>query len=210
MDLTQALNWRYAAKKLLPDKLVPDDVVRRIMDAARKAPSARNMQPWKFVVIKNKALQAQLEKEAMSQEKVGQASHLVVICALRQFKPEYADRLAAKTARERGQTAEDVEAYRQKMITKTEALSPEQLFAWSKQMCFIALGFLLTAAALEGVDAGPMTGLKKEPLEKLLSLTDSDYTPVVAVALGYRDPSDKYAHLAKVRFDEADVVEWRS
>lgn len=210
MNVTQAVDWRYAAKKLLPDKMVPEEKVRRIMDAVRKAPSARNMQPWKFIVIRDKALQAELDSQSLHQEKASHASHLVIVCALRTFRPEYADRLAALTAEKRGQTAEDVEEYRQKMITKTEALSPERFFAWSKQMCFIALGFLFMAAALEEVDAGPIGGFKKEPLEKLLGLENSDYTPVFAVALGYRDPSDKYAHLAKVRFDESDVIEWRS
>lgn len=40
----------------LKDKPVPEHLVRRVLEAGRFAPSAGNSQPWKFIVITNKAL----------------------------------------------------------------------------------------------------------------------------------------------------------
>ena len=36
------------------DKYIPDDVVKKIIEAGRYAPSSHNSQPWRFVVITNK------------------------------------------------------------------------------------------------------------------------------------------------------------
>ncbi len=38
------------------DKPVPESLIRRVLEAGRFAPSAGNCQPWKFIVITNKAL----------------------------------------------------------------------------------------------------------------------------------------------------------
>ncbi len=48
-------------------KDVADDVLWRILDAARWAPSAHNAQPWRFVVIKDPAIKLKLA-EAMAKE----------------------------------------------------------------------------------------------------------------------------------------------
>jgi len=41
---------------------VPDDVIKRILDVARYAPSARNSQPWVFIVVKDRELKSRLAK----------------------------------------------------------------------------------------------------------------------------------------------------
>jgi nitroreductase len=43
------------------DEAIPDDHLRRILEAGRRAPSARNRQPWDFVVVRNRV---QLERLA--------------------------------------------------------------------------------------------------------------------------------------------------
>jgi hypothetical protein len=51
-----------------------------------------------------------------------------------------------------------------------------------------------------------MEGLVPAEYDKVLSLHGSGYATVVACALGYRAASDKYAGLAKVRYQTADLV----
>lgn len=209
MDLKNALNWRYAVKKFLPDKLVPQEKIDLILDAARKAPSSKNFQPWKFVVISDKPFQQRLQAISMNQEKIGTASHVVVLAALKRFPNDYADRLAHKTVTERQQTPEEEAALLENLKRSIAKKDPETIFQWASKMLFAALGFLVLAAALEDVDAGPMDGFNHAQVDELLGLTNSDYGSVVMVALGYRDPTDKYAHVAKVRFEPKDVIERR-
>jgi nitroreductase len=77
---------------------------------------------------------------------------------------------------------------------------------WATRQTYIALGNLMTAAALLGVDTCPMEGLSPAEYDQVLNLHGSGYATVVACALGYRAAADKYAALAKVRYPTADLV----
>src|ERR1017187_7987967 len=77
---------------------------------------------------------------------------------------------------------------------------------WATRQTYIALGNLMTCAAVLGVDACPMEGLVPAEYDRVLGLTGSDYATVVACALGYRAAGDKYANLAKVRYETEELV----
>jgi nitroreductase len=77
---------------------------------------------------------------------------------------------------------------------------------WAARQAYIALGGLMTAAAVLGVDACPMEGLVPAEYDKILKLEGSGYKTVVACALGYRAAGDKYASLAKIRYETAELV----
>ena len=66
---------------------LPDDVLDRILDAARIAPSAVNMQPWRFIVVKDAATRSRIAQLAHEQEFVGQAPVVVVCCGKRYPDP---------------------------------------------------------------------------------------------------------------------------
>lgn len=59
MDVMQAIRQRRSIRKYA-DRPVPPEVLDEIMHAARLAPSARNLQEWKFVVVRDQALRHQL------------------------------------------------------------------------------------------------------------------------------------------------------
>jgi nitroreductase len=59
MDLFDAIQGRKSIRRFKPQP-VPDEDINKILDAGRLAPSANNTQPWSFVVIKDKALLAQM------------------------------------------------------------------------------------------------------------------------------------------------------
>jgi nitroreductase len=64
----------------------------------------------------------------------------------------------------------------------------------------------MTCAAVLGVDACPMEGLIPADYDRILNLDGSGYATVVACALGYRAAGDKYASLAKVRYEAKDLI----
>jgi hypothetical protein len=51
-----------------------------------------------------------------------------------------------------------------------------------------------------------MEGLNPVEYDKVLNLNGSGYATVVACALGYRAAGDKYASLAKVRYETKDII----
>ncbi len=52
MDVFEAIKKRYSCRNYKAD-LVPEEKLRKILKAARLAPSAHNAQDWKFIVVKN-------------------------------------------------------------------------------------------------------------------------------------------------------------
>jgi nitroreductase len=61
------------------DKPVPEAVLRRIVEAGRLAASAKNMQPWHFVVVQNRETLRQLGSLAQTGPYVGQAPLAIVV-----------------------------------------------------------------------------------------------------------------------------------
>jgi len=61
MDIYEAIRMRQSIRRYRPDP-VPDDVLNRVLDAMRLAPSAGNLQPWRFVVVRDAATREQLAR----------------------------------------------------------------------------------------------------------------------------------------------------
>jgi nitroreductase len=58
-DLFAVVHRQRAARSFSPEP-IPDELIARVLDAATFAPSAENMQPWEFVVVRDKAARRQL------------------------------------------------------------------------------------------------------------------------------------------------------
>jgi len=64
------------------DKEIPEEVLQQILEAGRLAPSACNNQPWKFIVVRDKNLKKRLVSTCKNQKFVGEASVVIVGCAI--------------------------------------------------------------------------------------------------------------------------------
>ncbi len=62
------------------DKEVPKDILEELIDCARLAPSARNDQPWKFVVITNKETLKKLGNVVTTGSFIGDAAACIIVC----------------------------------------------------------------------------------------------------------------------------------
>ncbi len=61
-------------------KPLEKDQVERILEAGRLAPSAKNRQEWRFVVIQKKETRERIQEAAFGQEYVGQAAAVIAVC----------------------------------------------------------------------------------------------------------------------------------
>jgi len=59
---------------------VEDEKLQKVLDAAHLAPSAKNIQPWKVIVVEDKELREELAKAAYGQEYLSQAPCVIVMC----------------------------------------------------------------------------------------------------------------------------------
>ena len=92
------------------------------------------------------------------------------------------------------------------MVGFTSQMDDAARLHWSKLQTYIALGQLMTTAAVLGVDACPMEGINPAEYDRILDLPSKGLTTSVACALGYRSDNDKYASAAKVRFPKNDLL----
>lgn len=206
-QLIEALNWRYATKKFDPAKKISAETWAEIERALVLTPSSYGLQPWKFLVVNDPALREQLVAHSWNQRQVADASHLVVFAAKQSVTEEDAVRLVATTAATRGLDPSTLGFYRD-MIVGDLVHGPRSAVVpdWAARQVYIALGQLMTCAALLGIDACPMEGIDPAAYDELLGLAGSDYATVVACPLGYRAGDDKYASLPKVRYPAGEVI----
>ena len=99
MQILEEILARYSVRSY-ESRPVPPQALRRVLDAARHAPSARNVQEWRFVVVTDAATRRALVPAAAMQEFVGQAPVVVAGCGtntdyvMRCGQPAYAIDLA--------------------------------------------------------------------------------------------------------------------
>ena len=59
MDTLEAIQTRRSIRSYKPDD-IPDDVLAKLLEAMRQAPSAGNSQPWKFIVVRDKVTRSKV------------------------------------------------------------------------------------------------------------------------------------------------------
>jgi nitroreductase len=87
MDVNDAVHTRLTVRTFKPDP-VPDDVVTKLLEAGRLAPSSRNLQPWHFIVIKNRATLTEIGRIAGSGRFVADAPMAIAIAMDNADRPD--------------------------------------------------------------------------------------------------------------------------
>lgn len=207
-QLTAALEWRYATKVFDAAAKIPVHVWDALEKTLVLTPTSYGLQPYKFLIVQNPATRAALLPQSWGQKQVVDCSHYVVFVARTEMKAADVDKFIARTAQVRGVPAESLAGYRGMMLGDiVNGPRGKAAHEWAARQAYIALGNAMTAAAILGVDACPMEGIAPAEYDKILKLEGSGYKTVVALALGYRAATDKYATLAKVRYEAKELIQ---
>ena len=208
-QLLEALNWRYATKFFDATKKISADTWQTLEQALVLTPTSYGLQPYKFLVINNPAKRVELLPHSWGQKQVVDASHFVVFTARTEMTEADVDRFIKRSTDVRKLPDGAFNPYRDMMLGDVVNASPRGKVAheWATRQAYIALGNLMTCAAVLGVDACPMEGLNPTEYDKVLNLNGSGYATVVACALGYRAAGDKYAGVAKVRYETKEIIQ---
>ena len=81
MDIFEAIEKRYSARHF-EDRQIEQVKLDKIFGAARLAPSAKNLQEWRFVVARDKDSREQLAKAAYNQMFIANAPCVIACCAV--------------------------------------------------------------------------------------------------------------------------------
>lgn len=204
---------RYSTKAFDPTRKVPDEIIAHLRELARFSPSSVNSQPWHFVVASSDEAKARIAKAAQgrfayNEQKVRNASHVLVLCARTTIDaPHLASVLAQEESDGRFVIADARNAQRNSRqgYVDTHRYELKDAQHWMEKQVYLALGTLLLGAATLEVDACPMEGFDAKILDDELDLRAKGFTSVVIVGLGYSGDGDFNRALPKSRL-AADVV----
>jgi nitroreductase len=204
--MIERLNWRYATKTM-NGKVVPQEKVDRILEAARLAPTSSGLQPIEIIVITNQEMKDKIKAISNNQSMVSDCSHLLIFTAWDTYTTERINKMFDLTNETRGFTNEGWENYRNYLLSAYPNRSNEENFNHAAKQAYLAFGVAITAAAFEEVDCTPMEGFNNQAVDDLLGLNEKGLKSVVMLPIGYRDSEkDWLANLKKVRKSKEDFI----
>ncbi len=195
-SFSEAINDRRATPSFLPDP-VPENDLKRILAAGLSAPSAYNLQPWRFVVVRDAEQRARLREAAMKQPKVGEAPVVIVACAdLEGWKDGDVDEII-RLAHQHGDGDEARYESMRKNIAKFFGSAPgtagglaPDFAVWANRQTMLAFTTMMWMAEVLGYDTAPMEGFHEHQVKATLGIP-AHVRVVALLAIGRRKGEDK-------------------
>jgi nitroreductase len=205
MNVIEALNWRYAVRQFSPQR-IDGQKIQELLTATRLSATSYGLQPYRMIVVDDVNTRQKLLPYSFGQQKVVECSHLVVFAAQTQIGDDMVERYIHSVANTQAKPVDALKGLADHMKSVFSAMSSAQKREWAHQQVHIALGTMLTAAALMRIDACPMGGIEADGYDAVLGLNERGLETSVICALGFRAPEDRSASLKKVRYDQSEMV----
>lgn len=189
MSTLTALQWRHSLKHF-SEKEVPNTLVHNLVEAARLSASSYGLQPFQVIVVHNKALQQTLSTQAYGQPQVSECSHLIILANKTEIDEQLVEQYFERLYHQTNQAVGSLDGYSDHIKSAISAKSSAERLTWAQQQAYIALGSLLSEAAMLGIDACPMTGFDQAGFNRTLGLSDQQLNACVICAVGYRRDQD--------------------
>lgn len=208
-EILESLKWRYAVKTFDPERKISQEDFAVLEEALRLSPSSHGFQPWKFIVVNDVQMREKLRAVSWNQPQVTEASHYIVLTSLTKVEENHVDHYMKTISSTQGVEIESLSRFRQSIVRDMiEGPRSKTVEAWGMMQVYIAMGFVMQAAAMMKIDSCPMEGFDPAAYDELLGLKDSGYRSAASVALGYRHPDCRRQHLKKVRYSKEEVFKY--
>lgn len=195
MNALEAIYARRAVKQFDPNHRMTDAEVRQLIEAAMQAPTAFNIQHWRFVIVSDPELRKQIRTVAWEQGQVTDASLLIVMCAnLKAWRePARYWRNAPPAVRE----------FLLPAIPQYYEGHPQKERDECMRSTGIAGQTLMLAAKSLGYDSCPMDGFDFDAVGKIIHLPEDHVISfMIAVGKGIQEPWPKPGQIS---YEEAVI-----
>lgn len=178
MSFINLMNQRYTTKKYDNSKRIEREKIEELKEILHLSPSSINSQPWQFTFVSDEEVKTKLSEVSwLNTSKVLDSDMVVVFSSI--------NNVALFEQQIEKELPEGAVNYYKEFI---KPLPEAQIKAWFAKQVYLSLGVFLSACAEMGIDATPMEGIEPKNYDKILNQTD--YSTLVAVAIGYRDVED--------------------
>ncbi|GLV47528.1 NADH dehydrogenase [Thermus sp. LT1-2-5] len=198
LDAKTAALRRRSIRRYRPDP-VPEGVLREVLEAALRAPSAWNLQPWRLVVVRDPALKKALREAAFGQAQVEEAPVVLVVYADLEEALARLDEVIHPNVQ-----GERREAQKRAIQNAFAGMGERERAAWAAGQSYIFLGYLLLLLEAYGLGSVPMLGFDPERVKALLGLPAHVAIPAL-LPLGYPAEEGYSSH----RLPLERVAVWR-
>ncbi len=186
-SFSEALDFRHACKVFDEVKKISDEDLAFILEAGRKSPSSFGMELWKFLVITNEELKANIRPHCWNQPQITTCSHLIVI--LCHIGGARVGEGIVESRIKRGNRSEEKQQSYLKLYAShlKDTLSiDEKTYSWTARQTYLAAQNMMMAAAIRGIDSCPIEGFDKQKVEEILGLDTKQMQLALILPFGYR------------------------
>lgn len=163
-SVKEAIENRRSIRQFVNEPMNQDDL-HEILRQASLAPSAWNVQTWRFAVVQDSELKVKLQEAAFQQPQITSAPAVIVVYSDMEEVLNNPEEIVHPALGEAGQVK-----MRETLTRVFGQQSVEQRGQWGLAQANIGFGFLMLAAKGMGYDTVPMLGFNPEQVRELLNL----------------------------------------
>jgi nitroreductase len=214
-EILSAFNFRHACKIFDSTRKISETDFNLILESARLSPSSFGFEPWHFVIVQNPNLRNLLKPNAWGAPvKLDTASHFVLVLTMKSPLIKWNADNVLDFMRNVQHLSEDLITPRIKLFQQFQNIDfdltdDRKLFDWASKQSYIAMGNMMTVAAMLGIDSCPIEGYNQVKTDKVLQehfdIDTTQYGISYMLALGYRLNEPK----VKTRKSLEQITTWK-
>lgn len=184
--LTELVRQRRSTDAFSPVPPAEEDLAK-ILRAGLEAPSSYNLQPWRFVVVRDAGQRGRLRVAAMNQQQVEDAPVVIVVCGDMEAWREDLEEVI-RIGRRHGLVDEKQIEGKRKRVQRDLGSQPNMAMWVTKQTMIAATTMMWMAEAL-GYDTGPMEGFYEDQVREVLGIPQHVHV-ICLLAIGHLKGKD--------------------
>jgi len=180
---------RRATARVEPGRTVDPDLLAQILQLATLTPSPYNLQPWRFVVVRDAANRRKLQACAWNQPKVGQAPVVVIVLGFHEPDRSHLDAMLARRLELGACTPERAAEIRGRAVASLGRVTDRAL--WTTRSTMLAASRLMLAAESLGVASALVDEFDADAVRATFGVPD-DHAVCCLIALGHAAEDDPF------------------
>ncbi|MDQ6633010.1 MAG: nitroreductase family protein, partial [Verrucomicrobiota bacterium] len=185
-SLSQVIEDRRATNHFTNDS-VSDDDLKTILHFAGQAPSGYNLQPWRFIVVREPENRKRLQKVSYGQEKVSEAAAVIIFLGMKEETKKWASDVFYEGVRRGLGHVENVE---KNMKGAIDFITGFGMTTWVNKHVMISFSFAMLMAEALGYDTAPMEGFEPDKVKKEFAIPE-EAEVIALLAIGKAKEPDK-------------------
>ncbi len=187
LGLKDSIEQRRAARAFKSDP-IPEAILGEILRLGVRSPSGYNLQPWRFVVVREQENKEKLKACAFNQRQVGEAPVVLICCGDRRVgNSEYIESVIQMGMETGGVNEPFADVMRQQIPALFE-YHPcfENVEAWTNRHTMLAVAHIMIVAKSYGVDSCPMEGFVTTQVKEAFQIP-AEVDVCCILPMGYAD-----------------------